>query len=214
MHAIMRDVKQALSRRFDAFVYFCFGVASRGLDQEVARRANQRGQGNHQWITPEEAALAEALANLIVPSDSETPGAEDVGILGPSTIDSLDRLIRNSPWRQSLYSRGLLAFDVWAQKERGCVFAKMPQDDKLRLLTAAQQTYEKWIAPGSIFQKAWRRLRIAIQDKGVPFSAAQLFPHLRGDCLQIFYTSKVSWVWLDYDGPPMEQGYPDLAARR
>jgi hypothetical protein len=214
MQAIFRDAKQALSGRFDAFLYFCFRVASRGLDQEVARRAVRRGQGNHQWITPEEAAVAEALANLIVPSDSDTPGAEDVCILGPSTIDSLDRIIRNSPWRQSLYSRGLLSFDVWAQKEHRCLFAKLPQEEQIRLLNASEQVHQEWTAPASLIKKAWRRLKIVIQKRGVPFSAAQLFPHIRNDCLQIFYTSKVSWVWLDYDGPPMDQGYPDLAARR
>jgi Gluconate 2-dehydrogenase subunit 3 len=214
MHAIVRGAKQAVSGRFDALLYFCFRVVSRGLDQEVARRAVKRGEGSHQWIIPEEAVVAEAVANLIVPSDSDTPGAEDVCVLGPSTIDSLDQIIRNSPWRQSLYGRGLLSFDVWAQKQRGCLFAKLPEEEQIHLLKTSQQVYEEWTAPASLIKKAWRRLKIAVQKNGVPFSAAQLYPHIRSDCLQIFYTSKVSWVWLDYDGPPMEQGYPDLAARR
>jgi hypothetical protein len=37
-----------------------------------------------------------------------------------------------------------------------------------------------------------------------------LYPVIRNDCIQIFYTSQVSWVWLGYDGPPMEKGYSNL----
>lgn len=213
MQAIIRDTKQFWVERYDAFLNFCFRIVSRGLNKELARRAVERGRGDFRWITPEEAVVAEALAKLIVPSDGETPGIEDVCVLGPSALESLDRLIANSHERQGLYSRGLLSFDVWAKRERECRFASMLQEDQIRLLKASEQSFEEWTSPAPLVQKAWRRFKIVIRGKGIPFSAGQLFPQLRNDCLQVFYTSRVSWIWLAYDGPPMDEGYPKLAAR-
>lgn len=214
MKAIVRDRKQLWIERFDAILHSCYRVISRGLDEELARRAAQRGHGDLRWITPDEAAVAEALANLIVPADDDTPGIEDVGVLGPSTLESLDRLIVNSPERQDLYARGLLAFDLWARAECGCTFTSMSHDDQIGLLETSEQVYEGWSSPTSLARKAWRRFKIVMRRKGVPFSAGRLFPQLRSDCLQVFYTNRVSWMWLEYDGPPMDEGYPTLAARR
>src|SRR5215469_5912356 len=170
MQMIVRDTKQIWSERYDAFLNFCFRVISRSRDKELARRADERGHGDFRWITPEEAVVAEALANLIVPSDGETPGIEDVCVLGPSTLESLDRLIANSPERQASYSRGLLAFDAWAQRERGCIFASMLQEDQIRILKASQRIHEEWISPAPIVQKAWRRFKIVVRGQGAPFS--------------------------------------------
>jgi hypothetical protein len=213
MNATVRDTRQIWIERFDAFLDFCFRVVSREPHRELAHRAAQRGKGNLRWITADEAVLAEALANLIVPSDADSPGIEDVCVLGPSTLESLDRLIANSTERQGLYGRGLLAFDAWAQQECGCTFASMSQADQTRLLKASEQIYEDWTSPAPLARKAWRRFKIVIRGKGIPFSAGQLFPQLRSDCLHVFYTSRVSWIWLAYDGPPMDEGYPKLAAR-
>jgi hypothetical protein len=46
------------------------------MDKEQAHRDAQRGGDNFRWFTPDEAAVAEALGRIIVPSDGETPGAE------------------------------------------------------------------------------------------------------------------------------------------
>lgn len=165
MQTIARDAKQIWSRRFDAFLKFCFRIIARGLDRELARRAAERGHGDFRWITPEEAVVAEALANLIVPSDGEAPGIEDVCVLGPSTLESLDRLIANSPERQGLYSRGLLSFDVWAQRERECRFASMLQEDQIRLLKASERSFEEWASPAPLVQKAWRKFKIVIRGR-------------------------------------------------
>jgi hypothetical protein len=213
METTTRDTRQIWVERFDAFLNFCFRVVSRELHKELARRDAGRGGGGLRWFTPDEGLVAEALANLIVPSDDDTPGIEDVCVLGPSTLESLDRLIGDSPERQGTYGRGLLAFDVWAQRERGCKFVSLSQEDQIRLLKASQRIYEEWTSPVSLVHKAWRRFKIAIGGKGVPFSAGQLYPQIRSDCLQVFYTSRVSWIWLEYDGPPMDEGYPKLAAR-
>jgi len=214
MEPTFRDAKQIWSERFETFLNLCFRVVSHELNKCMARRAANRGLGDLRWITPVDAVVAEALANLIIPSDDETPGMEDICVLGLSTLESLDRLVASSTERQCLYSRGLAAFDTWAQQECGCNFASMPREDQIRLLRASEQLHENWVAPSGLLQKAWRRFKVVIQGKGIPFSCSQLFPLIRRDCLQIFYTSRVSWTWLNYDGPPMDEGYPGLTPRR
>jgi hypothetical protein len=72
------------------------------------------------WLGPEETVVAEALAKIVVPSEEEAPGIDEVCEIGPSTIDALDAIVRQCPRRQDLYSRGLLSFDIWAVKEQGC----------------------------------------------------------------------------------------------
>jgi hypothetical protein len=118
-----------------------------------------------------------------------------------------------SPYRQYLYSRGLLSFDVWALKKHGCKFADMTKEDHIGLFRAAQQINEGLAAGVSILGKVWSKVRaITLAGNGSSF-AANLYPQIRSDCLQVFYTNRVSWVWLEYDGPPMDKGYPNLLAR-
>jgi hypothetical protein len=214
MNALFTDRKQLWIDRFDFFLNFCLRLLSRDLNAELVRRDAKRGHGDSRWITTDEAAVAEALANLIIPLDDDTPGIDEVSVLGPSTVESLDKLIASSVERQRLYSRGLLAFDAWALRERQCKFVVMAQEDQIQLLKTSQNVYEEWTSAGPVIKKAWRRLRIIARGKGIPYLAGRLYPQIRSDCFQVFYTSRVSWIWLEYDGPPMDEGYPHLAARR
>jgi len=184
------------------------------MEKELARRDTQRGGKYLGWFTAEEVVLAEALATLIVPSAEETPGIEEVGVLDPPAIVALDNLVAKSSYHQHLYSHGLLAFDAWALKELGRKFAELPKEEQIMLFRAAQHNYEHWTAGGSALKKAWHRLRALCQARNGSFFAAQLYPQIRDDCFRVFYTSRVSWTWLQYDGPPMDKGYSSLATPR
>lgn len=191
----------------------CLSFASRRINRELARRNADRGRGSLRWFTPEEAAVAVALTKVIVPSDDETPGLDDIDVLGPPAIDILDKLIQKNQYKQDIYARGLLSFDMWAMERRGRQFAALTPSDQSMLLQEAQRYSEK-LREGSRPVRVWRMLCGIIQAaKGLLF-AAQLYPEIRNDCLQVFYTSRVSWVWLEYDGPPMDEGYPRLEPRR
>jgi len=200
-------------RCFNVFLNLCLSGASRGTSKELARRDSERGRSTLRWFTPDEAAVAEALATIIVPSDEDTPGIEEVCVFGPPAIVALDNLVATSPDRQNLYSRGLLSFDAWALKEHRCRFAEMSKEDQIMLLRSAQRIYEGCTEKGSPIRKAWRRLRAIAHTRDGWYFASQLYPQIRDDCFQVFYTNPVSWTWLDYDGPPMDEGYPKLAAR-
>jgi hypothetical protein len=188
--------------------------ASRSMLDAVAQRDARRGGDRFRWLTPEEAQTAAALAGLIVPSDEETPGMDEVCILGPAAVDELDRLIDASTHRRDVYSRGLLAFDVWATEAFGRTFPEIDREQQTVLLQRAQFLYEGWRSGPSIARKAWLRLQSVARASGAALVAAQLYPLLRYDCLRVFYTSRVSWVWLGYDGPPMYKGYSSLVVPR
>jgi hypothetical protein len=199
---------------FDLLRKTCVAAASTDINKEVARRDAERGRETFRWFTREEAAVAEALARIIVPSDKETPGMDEVCVLDDPAIITLDRLVAMSSHRQSLYSRGLLCFDLWARKHYQRKFAELPEGEQIALLKAAQQLWERRTCGMSAIKRAWRWLEALAQVRKGAFFAAELYPQIRSDCLRVFYTSRVSWVWLDYDGPPMDKGYPSVTSPR
>src|SRR5271154_1129768 len=95
----------------------CLARVSRDFTAELSRRDAGRGGNSLNWFTPEEAAVAEALAKIIVPSDENSPGIDEISVLGESAITLLDKMVAESPGSQQFYSQGLLAFDCWARKE-------------------------------------------------------------------------------------------------
>jgi len=213
LRASVISPRQLAANCFHLFRNACLAVASREINKQVARRDAQRGGKPFRWFTPEEAAVAEALARIIVPSDEETPGIDEVGVLGTPAIAALDNLIANSCERQSLYSRGLLSFDRWALHQQGCKFAEMPAEHQIAMFKAAEKIYQDTTSASRIRRSLHRLLAIALVRKGALF-AAELYQQIRDDCFRVFYTSRVSWIWLEYDGPPMDKGYPSLVEPR
>jgi len=199
---------------FNVLSDICVAVAARGIVEQVARRDAVRGRGAFRWFTSDEAVVAEALARIIVPSDEETPGMDEVGVLDAPAMVALDHLVATSSLRQKVYARGLLSLDMWARKEGGCKFAEMSSECQIALFRAAQQMYEEWTGSVPAIKKAWRRLRAITRARDGSFFAAQLYPQIRNDCLRVFYTSRVAWTWLEYDGPPMDKGYPSVVVPR
>ena len=210
----MASLKRLIKSCFKPVMNLCLAVATRRIRKEVASRNSERGRGDFRWFTPEEAAVAEALGRIIVPSDDETPGFDEVGVLDPPAIVALDKLVASSPHRQEFYSRGLLSFDLWALKERKCKFSALPKEDQIQFFSAALEICDDWPRTPSVFRKLWHRFRTIRQTSEGKFYSAQLCGQIRSDCIQVFYTSRVSWTWLEYDGPPMDKGYPGLVERR
>lgn len=215
MEAILRFSKRIGTKVLDRVLNTSLGFLVRDFYQELDRRNAQRSANSGQWLMPEEAAIAEALGKVIIPSDEDSPGMDEVCVLGPSPITSLDKMIRNGSYRQEVYARGLLSFDVWSLRKHGRKFVELSTEQQANLFRAAQEINESQEANPSVITKLWRRF-------GAPFTevrsgtlyAAVLYPIIRADCLEIFYTSRVSWAWLEYDGPPMEKGYSDLIRPR
>src|SRR2546427_20738 len=180
----------------------------------LARRRRERPREGLRWFTAGESALVETLANLIAPSDATGPGAEQMALLGRSAVETVDRLAAGSPCRQALYARGLLALDHLAKDEYKSAFVELSREHQVHLLQCIDRLHHKWSTPTSLTAKIRNRTVILYHKWSGLFPAVEIFPRLVEDVLQAFYTDPVSWVWLDYDGPPMPQGYPDLLDRR
>lgn len=177
--------------------------------RELLKRDMIRPGGKVSWFTPNESALVNALASLIVPSDDVSPGAQDA-----EAVNTLERNVANSSQRKELYSRGLYSFDKWAQWKYGLIFIKLTPDHQLALMKVIDQEYQKLYKKASLGSKLMRKFKVLPYLRMGLFDAVELFPTLKYDVLQTFYTSDISWVWLGYDGPPMSAGYPDLLERR
>jgi hypothetical protein len=176
--------------------------------REVSRRRRERPRGSGRWLRDDEITLVGTLAALIVPSDETGPGAHEAGV-----VQTLDRMLADSPPLQGLYERGLLVFDELAREQHGVSFVELTQDRKVQLLRDVDRLSQAVSETESMTAKiksAVLTLRCAANGS---LAAARLFPRLVGDVKQMFYTSPVGWEWLGYDGPPMPDGYPGLSPR-
>ena len=192
----------------------CLMMLSLKTSKELARRDRERPREGLEWFTADESALVEVLANLIVPSDEASPGAEQMDVLGGSAGETLDRLVAGSQRRQALYARGLLALDRLAKDEYKATFVALSQEKQVHLLQFVDRLQQKWSKPISLTAKLKTKIAILYHKWSGLFPAAELFPTVVQDVLQAFYTNRVSWAWLGYDGPPMPEGYPHPLDRR
>jgi hypothetical protein len=176
---------------------------------ELAERNRYRQQNGRHWFTVDEHSVVDVLASLIVPSDGDGPGAKESGV-----VERINRLVAGSPDRQSVYARGLLALDERAQSDYGRGFAQLTYEQQVDLLRQMDRLHHKWSGSGSVMNKIRVKMAILYYKWNGFFWAVDLFPRLLQDVLRVFYTSRVCWDWLDYDGPPMPCGYPDLLERR
>ena len=181
---------------------------------EIARRNQIRPGNGNKWFVFEEAALLEALAALIVPSDEDTPGVNEMDVLGSSAVKVIDSRVANCAERQPVYTEGLIAFDELAERIHGSKFIVLPESRQLDLLTFLDKPVPSRPDGSPLMRKLGRHLQRlrAVRDGSLP--AIGLFSQLRQDVLEAFYTSEVSWIWLGYDGPPMPHGYSDLHVHR
>ena len=181
----------------------------RSEQKEVARRERVRPHTSDQWLLPGEERQLNALASLILPSDEVGPGAADAKV----TLE-LDKMLAASRPKQKLYAAGLASLDRWAQRERKKTFAELSAAEQLEVLQTLDSIYQGWSKEVSGAGKVQRKISALRLMRAGEYSAVEFFPRLDRDVMQIFYTSRVAWNWLGYDGPPMPQGYSDLWSAR
>jgi choline dehydrogenase-like flavoprotein len=177
--------------------------------RELERRNRERSADPTRWFTREERDLVAILVSLLVPTDESSPGASDLGTLGPSAVDRIDAWVAASAHERDVYARGLLVLDEMARKDSGGHFVELSEErqlDLLRLIDKGGQGSER----GSDIRSRIRRVTLNLYRMWDGSGAAtEFFPLLRRDVLAAFYTSEISWRWLGYDGPPMPDGYHD-----
>jgi hypothetical protein len=144
-----------------------------------------------------------AIAATIIPSDETSPGAVEAGV-----VETLDHKLARSLPRQGLYARGLASCDRLSFRRHRRRYVDLTTHEKEDLL----REIERYYSPGhTSAARTGRILRGLLRlYASVRFPVVQLFPVLLEDVMEAFYTHPVSWQWLNYDGPPMPQGYLDL----
>lgn len=165
---------------------------------------------------PEHAILA-ALAEVVLPSHLDGPGAGDAGV-----ADRIACRLATSPAARALYVAGFEGFDRLARRHWGRRFVELTpaeQAEVARMVDALARRL-RWTRLASVAARVRRRVARAYYAPGRPGSrhgmgeAVALWPQLCADAYQAFYTTSVAWRWLGYDGPPMSEGYPSLVERR
>ena len=209
-HDVVRGVVEFTDTRVGEFVTTLSPTTAR----ELARRQRERPAPGLEWFTADEAALVEVLAELILPSDDHAPGVAQLAQAGRPAVATLDRLVAGSPHRQAVYARGLLAVDRLAQQTDDRRFVELAPARQRLLLQFVERVQERWTAPVSLAGKVRARIVMLYHKWRGLFAAVELFRTLVRDVLQVFYTDRLSWEWLNYDGPPMPEGYPNVLAPR
>jgi hypothetical protein len=204
----MPKLLRALRRIDEKAIDFLAGF-SRQTASELRARNESRPRAGGRWLTPEEYRAVEILASLIVPSEKGSPGAKEAGVA--QTVESL---ISESPKRQEIYGRGLLALDRWSRGKYGCAFDKLAHERQIDFLKRVDLLQRQWLGADVPENKIKSMLLLRYYKITGLFSAVALFPWLRQDVLKAFYTSRIAWEWLGYDGPPMPQGYSNLFEQR
>ncbi|MBI2216278.1 MAG: gluconate 2-dehydrogenase subunit 3 family protein [Candidatus Rokubacteria bacterium] len=161
--------------------------------------------------------MLSALAELIVPSDGDGPGARDTRV-----AESLERHASRSAEVRARYARGLAAIDLVARRHAGSPFLGLPPARQLDVLGRIHAVAERvrWRRDASWAARVRRRLarvHYSVAGWGARHGMGEahvFFPRLVDDVLAQFWTSRQAWQWVSYDGPPMSEGYPDLGTPR
>jgi hypothetical protein len=202
------DIARAVIRFVLAEAEWLLARLSLTRERQLRRRRRERLRGRTQWFLDDELALVDAVAAVIIPSDENGPGAREAGVTA-----TLDARVAASPPLQSLHERGLFALDALARRTYAASFVDLTQDQQLTLLNRLDQLAFAVSAAAPLTRRVRNVALLLRAAANGSLPAAELFMRLVADVKQSFYTSPIAWRWLGYDGPPMPQGYPDLAVR-
>src|SRR5690349_22100619 len=112
---------------------------SRNRAAQRAAETLRRAEAGRLWFTSEEYRTVLLLAALIVPSEPDSPGAKEAAV-----ADRIDHFAAESPKRQEIYARGLVALDQWSRCAYGCAFDQLKHDQQIKLLGNIDRLHCEW----------------------------------------------------------------------
>src|SRR5262249_11673892 len=152
--SLIKMAAASFSRAQDWYVE----TATGGLHREVSRRDALRPAKNFRWFTEDEARTCGALGRIIIPSDDETPGFDEIGVLDLDPLSALDNILSGSRFRQEVYAKGLWAFDELARRQYGAAFAELKAEEQLKMLQASFDALDARKPQSSPAMKVRRKL--------------------------------------------------------
>lgn len=202
--AIPRVARESALILLDGLGRFLFLIPI-GRRSVMMRRAGQRPREEGRWFTPEEGQLVNELACLILPSNEDAPGANDLEIMGESVLRQIDRRVAARQASQRVYARGLIAVAEMALRAHGRKFTDLRDDEKMRILSVLEALHSRRSDPS---RSPLRRELASVWGMwGGQSAAAEFYELVVSDTQMVFYSSEIAWLWLEYDGPPMPLGY-------
>jgi hypothetical protein len=213
--SVKRRIRFQVKRLARAVIAAGLNMVERVLTGFWCIRQRRPGRRHHpqvgpptRWFDHDEIVILDALSDVIIPTDETGPGARAAGVTA-----HLDCMVAMSPTLQSLYKRGLLGVDAVARRTYAVPFVSLTRDQQITLLEGLERLAFAVSATTPLVRRVRNVVRMCRAAANGSLAAAELFMRLVSDVKQIFYTSDTAWRWLGYDGPPMPQGYPNLAAR-
>jgi hypothetical protein len=170
----------------------------------LSRREHERPTDGVRWFVPAEYALVKVLSSIIIPSGINGPGAIEADVVG-----HIDRMVAASTNIKNVYGNGLAAFDLAAERQYGRIFTELNPSQQIELFALVEQASVVMnLDPSSLPLRAYRKVSFWYYFEWLGLrAAAELFDRLLLDTKVSFYTSKVAWDWLGYEGPPFPLGY-------
>jgi hypothetical protein len=125
--------------------------------------------------------------------------------MGKPVLQQIDSLVAARLPSQHVYARGLIAVDEMARRAHGRTFAGLAEIERTEILSAMESLHRTWVDPSRSGLR--RKLSHAWGMWSGASAAAELYERIVSDTQQVFYSSEMAWLWLEYDGPPMPLGY-------
>jgi hypothetical protein len=127
------------------------------------------------FFTSAEYELATQLCELIIPSDSESPGASEAGV--PWFIDTI--LLYADAKRQNVWRSGLFAVDALSVRLRAAPFLRCSPPDRLQVVEYMAQQED---APNGGEQPFFKELKaVAVQAFCLSDLGMRNYLHYRGN---------------------------------
>jgi hypothetical protein len=157
-----------------------------------------------QPLSSKEMLTLECLAAIILPSDSSGPGAVDAGV-----VATIIRSLGTDKGKQSAYKRGLQAIDGLARGRFEKDLEALSPEFQHALVSFIDQADGRiGFDARTIAERVRRKLSYwyyaSLMDVA---SVLEFWKMLREDVLVQFYSSRIAWDWLGYEGPPFPNGY-------
>lgn len=183
-------------------------VGYSAMEQKRERDARpqivERMMDSSQPLSSKEMLTLECLAAIILPSDSLGPGAVEAGV-----VATIIRSLGTDKDKQSSYKRGLQAIDGLARGRFEKDLEALSPELQHALVTFIDQADGRiGFDARTLAERVRRKLSYwyyaSMMDVA---SVLDFWKMLREDVLVQFYSSRIAWDWLGYEGPPFPNGY-------
>lgn len=171
---------------------------------EISRLSAGTGAPARAVLSSSEHVLLEHLVGMVLPSDGNGPGALDAGV-----AERIEAALGENDALQWLYRDGLQAIAEAAQWKYRGEFLSLSHPQQKQLLLYFDQVDGRLARDAhTLIERGRRKLYHWYYVRGRDMTPVlEFWNRLRDDVFVHFYSSRIAWAWLGYEGPPFPNGY-------